>query len=246
MNRKGFRVCDGIEIFPGGAALIEHDNTLVVADMHLGSEASLEHEGMSIPRVQTRKIEHYLKTIIAAVKPSRVIVAGDLKHNFSRNLNQEWEDVHAFVKMLGGSVPLEVIKGNHDNFLGLILREYGVPLRREMICGDIQIVHGHTGSLTNRTTIMGHIHPSIRLRDGVGASLKDHCFLFDSNKGVLILPALSIVSPGTDVVSQVSSDGISPLLSDDGLSSFTPIMFSGEKALEFPTVGELRRLRRSK
>ena len=242
---RGFRVCDGIEIFPGGAALIRDDNTLVVADMHLGSESSLEHEGMSIPRVQTRKIERYMRAIIAEVRPSRVIVAGDLKHNFSRNLNQEWQDVHAFVKMLGGRIPLEVIKGNHDNFLGLILREYDVPLLRETVCGDIRVVHGHVGSLTNKMTIMGHIHPSVRLRDGVGASLKDQCFLFDGSRGVLILPALSLISPGTDVVSQESSDNISPLLSDRGLSSFTPILFSGEKALEFPTIGELRGLSQS-
>jgi hypothetical protein len=246
VNRKGHRVCDGVEIFPGGAAMIEDENTLVVADMHLGSEASLEHEGMSIPRVQTRKIEHYMKTMVAALEPSKVIVAGDLKHNFSRNLIQEWQDVRAFVEMLGGSVPLEVIKGNHDNFLGMILREYDVPLRQETMCGDFRIVHGHAGSLTGNMTIMGHIHPSIRLRDGVGASLKDHCFLFDDRRGVLILPALSLISPGTDVVSQESSDRISPLLSDEGLSAFTPIMFSDEKALEFPTVGELRSLRRFK
>jgi len=246
VNRKGYRVCDGVEIFPGGAAMIEDENTLVVADMHLGSEASLEHEGMSIPRVQTRKIEHYMKTMVAALEPSKVIVAGDLKHNFSRNLTQEWQDVQAFVEMLGGSVPLEVIKGNHDNFLGLILREYDVPLRRETVCGGIRVVHGHVGTLTDKMTIMGHVHPSIRLRDGVGASLKDQCFLFDGSRGVLILPALSLISPGTDVISQESSDSISPLLSDDGLSSFTPILFSGEKALEFPTVGELRRLRQFK
>jgi putative SbcD/Mre11-related phosphoesterase len=239
-------VCDGVKIFPGGAALIEDENTLVVADMHLGSEASLEYEGMSIPRIQTRKIEQYMKTMVAALRPSRVVVAGDLKHNFSRNLTQEWQDVHAFVKMLGGSVPLEVIKGNHDNFLDLILREFDVPLRREMVCGDIRIVHGHVGSLTDKMTIMGHIHPSIRLKDAVGASLKDHCFLYDGSRGVLILPALSLISPGTDVVSQGSSDNISPLLSVDGLSSFMPIMFSGGKALEFPTVGELRRLSKLK
>jgi hypothetical protein len=240
---KGYRVCDGIKIFPGGAALIEDDNTLVVADMHLGIEASLEHEGMSIPRVQTRKIEHYMRTMVAALAPSKVIVAGDLKHNFSRNLTQEWQDVHAFVEMLRGSAPLEVIKGNHDNFLSIILREFNVPLHSETVCDDFRIVHGHASSSTDKMIIMGHIHPSIRLKDGVGASLKDQCFLIDRNRGVLILPALSLVSSGTDVVSQESSDSISPILSDCGLSSFTPILFSDEKALEFPTVGELRRVR---
>lgn len=112
-----------------------------------------------------------------------------------------------------------------------------------MKCGDFRIVHGHAGSPTDKNTIMGHIHPSVRLKDDVGASLKSPCFLFEADRILLVLPALSIISPGTDVVSQISADGISPLLSDRGLSSFKPVLFSGEKKLEFPSVGELRALR---
>ena len=231
-------------MFAGGAALLTDDNVLIVADMHLGCEAALEYEGMSLPRVQTKKIELYMDRMIRSIGPRRLIVAGDLKHNFSRNLVQEWQDVARFVKMLSGRASLDVIKGNHDNYLGAILSEYGVPLHRELSVSGVRILHGHSGSPSDKMTIMGHIHPSIRLRDSVGASLKDQCFLYDDNRGILVLPALSLVSPGTDVVNQLSSDNISPILADAGLSSFVPIAFSGEKALEFPTVGELRGIRR--
>lgn len=221
------------------------DNVLVVADMHLGYEAALEQEGLSIPRVQTRKIEQYLLRTIEAVRPSKVVVAGDLKHNFSRNLTQEWQDVARFVGALKGRVSLEVVKGNHDNYLGIILSEYGIPFRREVRHSGVRIVHGHEGTLDDAPTVMGHIHPSIRLKDSIGASLKDPCFLFDPTRKVLVLPALSLVSPGTDVASQNWSDDISPMLAGTGLSGFVPIAFSGDKALEFPTVGELRKIHRS-
>lgn len=221
------------------------DNVLVVADMHLGYEAALEQEGLSIPRVQTRKIEQYLLRTIEAVRPSKVVVAGDLKHNFSRNLTQEWQDVARFVGALKGRVSLEVVKGNHDNYLGIILSEYGIPFRREVRHSGVRIVHGHEGTLDDAPTVMGHIHPSIRLKDSIGASLKDPCFLFDPVRKVLVLPALSLVSPGTDVASQNWSDDISPMLAGTGLSGFVPIAFSGDKALEFPTVGELRKIHRS-
>lgn len=218
------------------------DNVLVVADMHLGYEAALELEGLSIPRVQTRKIEQYLLRTIDAVQPSKVVVAGDLKHNFSRNLTQEWQDIARFVGALKGRVSLEVVKGNHDNYLGVILSKFGIPFRREVQHSGVRIVHGHEGVLTDAPTVMGHIHPSIRLKDSVGASLKDPCFLFDPTRNVLVLPALSLVSPGTDVASEDWPDDISPMLAGTGLSGFVPIAFSGEKALEFPTVGELRRI----
>jgi metallophosphoesterase superfamily enzyme len=95
-------------------------------------------------------------------------------------------------------------------------------------------------------TIMGHVHPSIRLGDRLGAHLKDQCFLFHPGRKILVLPALSIVSPGTDVVGQASSDGISPLLDEMGLGPFEPIAFSGMKPLRFPPVAELRGLDRMK
>ncbi len=239
---KGYRVCDGIEIFPGGAALIEDGNVLVVADLHLGCEASLEYQGISLPRVQSREIQKYLEAMIDSLEPSRVIVAGDLKHNFSRNLSQEWQDVYKFIRMLCGRVPLEVVKGNHDNYLGIILREYGIPMSSETTCSGIRIVHGHVGTLSRGTTIMGHLHPSIRLKDSTGASIKSQCFLYENEMGVLVLPALSLIASGVDVVGQTSSDRTSPLLSDVGLTSFVPIAFSEAKALRFPKVGELRRI----
>ena len=236
-------MCDGIELLRGGAALLTDDNTLVVADMHLGCEAALEYEGLSIPRIQSRKIEEYLTSVIDEVRPSRLIVAGDLKHNFSRNLVQEWHDVDRFVRMLSGRVQLEVVKGNHDNYLGAMLRDHKVPLTMETTCSGIRILHGHQGTRAKGTTIIGHIHPCVRLGDSVGASTKETCFLFEPEKEVLVLPALSLVSPGTDVVGQAWPDGISPLLPETRLSTFEPITFSGNRPLRFPSVATLRGLR---
>lgn len=232
-----------MEILPGGAAFLTEEKVLVVADMHLGVEAALEYEGLSIPRVQTKKIEEYMTRAIQTVSPSKVIVAGDLKHNFSRNLVQEWQDIERFVRGLSGKAALEVIKGNHDNYLGSILREYRIPLKREVTVSGVRILHGHSGRLEGQMTIMGHIHPSMRLRDDIGASLKSQCFLYDKARRVLVLPALSLVAYGTDVVGQPSSDKMSPLLSDKGLSDFVPIVFSEKRPLKFPKVGELREIR---
>ena len=242
MSGIGYRIAQGVEILPGGAALLTEENVLVVADMHLGVEAALEYEGLSLPRVQTKKIADFMTKLIKAVSPSKVIVAGDLKHNFSRNLVQEWHDIELFVKGLSGKASLEVVKGNHDNYLGSILRGYRIPLRSETTISGTRILHGHSGRLEGQMTIMGHIHPSMRLTDSIGASLKDRCFLFDKARRVLVLPALSLVAYGTDVVSQLSSDKMSPLLSDEGLSDFVPIVFSEKRPLKFPKVGELREI----
>ncbi|MGQ9588190.1 MAG: metallophosphoesterase [Thermoplasmata archaeon] len=243
MARRGYRLAEGIEILEGGAALLSDDNVLVVADMHLGCEAALEYEGLSIPRVQTKKIESYMVDLIDSVGPRRVVVAGDLKHNFSRNLVQEWSDISRFIDALVRLAPLEVIKGNHDNFLGIILKEFSIPLRKTIQTGGMTIAHGHEPLRVRRQIVMGHLHPSVRLKDRIGAGLKDPCFLWDDSRRILVLPALSIVASGVDVASQLSADRMSPILSDLGLSSFRPIVFSGNKALKFPTIGEMRAAR---
>ena len=242
MSLKGYRVADEIELYSGGAALITSENVLVVADMHLGCEAALEYEGLSIPRVQTKKIEEYMLRTIEQVSPRRLVVAGDLKHNFSRNLVQEWNDVSKFVARLRELERIEVVKGNHDNYLGAILSQYGIPLRKETTVGGIRVVHGHTGNRKKVPTIIGHVHPSIRIRDKVGASLKDVCFLHDPVSEMLILPALSLVASGLDVIRCTDSDRASPLLPETGLSTFVPVVFSNEKPLKFPSVAKLREM----
>lgn len=239
----GYKLNSSMEIFPGGAALLRESNTMVVADLHLGCEAALEHEGLSIPRLQTRIIEQYLVETVASVRPDRLVVAGDLKHNFSRNLVQEWQDVSRFVRSLSGLAPLVVVKGNHDNYLGSILRELGASLVMETESGGIRIAHGHTGVRSAAPTVMGHLHPSIGLRDGVGASVKDRCFLYSERDRMLILPALSLVASGLEVVGQLDSDRCSPLLPDEGLAGFVPILFTDDRPLKFPAIRDLRAMR---
>ncbi len=242
VQRKGYRIAKGVDLYPGGAAHIVDPNVLVVADMHLGVEASLESQGLSVPRVQTKKILQYMEEVIEHIQPETVVVAGDLKHNFDRNLIQEWQEVTKFVERLAGRAKLEVIKGNHDNFLNLILRERGVPpVKKELTYGNVQIVHGHVEIERHGLTIIGHIHPSLRLRDSVGASIKDHCYLWEPEKQILVLPALSLLASGVDVVSGVDADSMSPYFSDGGIAGCHPILFSKDEPLKFPSVGELRR-----
>ena len=237
---RGYRLDDDTELLPGGALLLRRPRTVVVADLHLGCEAALEHQGLSLPRVQTTRIGEYLKEVVDSVGPDHLVVAGDLKHNFSRNLVQEWDDVSSFVRMMADLVDLVVVRGNHDNYLSIILGELGIPLRREHQVGRTRILHGHAPAEVSSQVVFGHIHPSLTLRDDAGARLKTPCFLVDKASGTVVLPPLSIVSPGVDVILNASADRMSPILPPSGLRGFTPVVFSGSRPLTFPTVGALR------
>ncbi len=237
---RGYRLDERMRILPGGAALIVPEEVLVVADLHLGCEAALEGDGLSLPRVQTKRVREYVRGLVESVSPSKLIVAGDLKHNFSRNLAQEWDDIVRFVEGLEDIVPLEVLKGNHDNYLGRILREHGVPFLRETAVSGVRVLHGHEGVLDGRPTVMGHIHPSIAVQDRSGAKVKDPCFLFSPNRRLLVLPALSIVAGGVDVLADRSFSRMSPLLSGMDTGGLVPVAFSNRTALRFPSIREMR------
>ena len=239
MVRRGYLAENDLELHPAGAArLLDHD-ALVVADLHLGCEAALEYQGMSLPRVQTKKLRRVILDLVDDLKPEMLIVAGDLKHNFSKNLTQEWDDVADFVRSISAVAEVIVIRGNHDNYLGAILSEFGIGMRSELKLGRFRIIHGHTGSL-NGPTIMGHVHPSMTLEDDVGARVRRPCFLYHSAAGALVLPALSIVSPGLDIVRTLPPAGISPPLAGLGWNDFTPIVFCDDRPLVFPPVGVVR------
>jgi putative SbcD/Mre11-related phosphoesterase len=235
---RGFRCGDRYDVYPGGAALVRDENVMVVADLHLGCEAALEYEGLSLPRVQTRRIEATLCDLLESVGPTRLVVAGDLKHNFSRNLVQEWEDVTRFVRTIAGIVDLEVVKGNHDNYLVTILRESGIPLCSDVRVGGVNILHGHRGSAPTGPVVMGHIH-RLWVRTASG-TVKVQCHLHDPERDILVLPAMSLVASGVDVVHVESADTISPLLEDVGLGPFRPIVASGRQVLRFPDISRMR------
>ena len=182
--------------------------TAVIADLHLGLENVLIEKGIAVPKVQLDDIIERLDRISRRVE--RVVIAGDFKHEFGRNLPYEWEDVKAVMEFLLERVEVVVVRGNHDNFLKAILAKFGIDLLDYYDIEGWRIVHGHKECNADRI-IMGHEHPAIKVRiDGVYTF---HCFLRVRNRGreIIVLPAFSPLVQGSDVT---ACQFISPILRD--------------------------------
>ncbi|MET1123648.1 MAG: metallophosphoesterase [Archaeoglobaceae archaeon] len=179
----------------------------VIADLHLGIENVMQESGVAIPKMQIGEILRNVKRIIRKYNISKLVVAGDLKHEFSRNLPYEWEDVRTFVETVRGEgVELEVVRGNHDNFLAAILAEYGIELKEVSNVAGYCIVHGHRECDCERI-VMGHEHPSIKVRVR-GALYSYPCYLV-ADRRIVVVPAFSPLVLGSDVL---SGDFLSPIL----------------------------------
>ncbi len=198
-----------IRISNGRCAMLLRSRTLVLGDMHLGMEASLELEGMQLPRAQAIEIKRRIDEVVKTDPPKRIVVLGDLKHEFSRNLEQEWSQVRAMLEHLHSMAEVTVVRGNHDNYLATITSSLGLELVDEAVVDGIHLSHGHIAN-PGRPLVQGHEHPSARLFDGVGGYVKLPAFLYHEQAEVLVLPAFSPLASGNDVSTLLAGDVLSP------------------------------------
>ncbi len=186
------------------------EDRFIIADLHLGLEGVLESRGIAIPSLQVERIISEVEGIVAEFNPEELVVAGDLKHEFSRNLPEEWKDVRKFVERISGEVRLRVVRGNHDNFLQSILSKYNIDFEDSVKIGEFYVVHGHRDT-DREKLIIGHEHPSIKIRHGGGLySFRAFLHAVNNEKDVWVIPHFSPVLPGYNVI---ESGFISPVMS---------------------------------
>lgn len=214
-----------------------------MADLHVGYEAGLEDEGFAMPRFQTDQMISRIEESIDRFEPSMVIINGDLKHSFDRNLSAEWRDVERVVDTVSCRAKLIVLRGNHDNFLATILARKGIEIKRSVVTSDVMVAHGHeTASPWEGGMILAHEHPSVRLREATGASVKIPCFLHEAETNRLVLPAFSPMALGSDVIVTPDEERMIPLLRKTGIGNYRVYGFDQAGILSYRSVAELRSL----
>lgn len=216
---------------------------LIISDLHLGYEYALNKEGFMIPRFQYKKIIKRLEEIIEKSCASKIIVNGDLKHEFSKISRQEWNEVMDFIEFLKEHFEeIILIKGNHDNFTSFIAEKNELEVYDTYSVENFMVLHGDKipDNFKNRdedTIIIGHEHPSIGLRSGERVE-KVKCYLAGhiNNKNFIIMPSFNFVTEGSDVLQQKT---ISPFLKDKSLHDFE---IYGVENFEVLNFGKLKNL----
>src|SRR2546427_2734992 len=164
-------VAKGVEATRDFALLLREERALVISDLHLGFEGALAEQGVSIPRFQRRVILERLGQMFDRTKAEQVIIAGDFKHEFSKNLVDEWVEVKQVLRFLKDRVTPVLVRGNHDNYLATILGDLNLSLNARADVGGYTIVHRHEEGSTLHPIIIGHEHPAVKLKDELRAVL---------------------------------------------------------------------------
>lgn len=190
----------------GKCLLLDSNKTLVVGDLHFGYGESMRKSGIMLPdKIFEESISEMDEIFNRVGKVERVVLLGDLKHEFGRVLDAEWREIKNFIDYLSGKCEkVVIVKGNHDQITKVITEKKGVDIVDYYISGGVAFVHGDRDfpeiyDKGIKHWIMGHGHPAVRISDGVKEE-KYKCFLVGKykNKEIVIVPSFFSVNEGTD------------------------------------------------
>ena len=219
------------------AVFFPDHETLVVADLHLGRDATSD--------VELRLGEHESVTarfadLCERFTPEEVVVAGDLLHSFStlpRGVMETLRELKTTARETGARII--ITPGNHDSMLDEV---WDGPTHEEYPVGEWVVCHGHTDPDADAAGyVVGHDHPAIEIEGQRRA-----CYLAgpDAYRGaeLLMLPAFTGLAPGVAVNRMRARDFQSPLVTDAG--TLRPVVRdeTADETLEFPPLGEFRRM----
>jgi uncharacterized protein len=201
---------------------------LVIGDLHIGYEEALNKTGVFLPRQQLKDIIERLDKIFlvlskAKVMISKIIINGDLKHEFSEISEQEWRDTIKVIDYLSEklkksdidpniSSEVVLLKGNHDTILGPIAGKRNITIAEHFYSDGIYICHGNNVPKSEdkefksaKTIIIGHVHPSVLLSSGARKEKYKAFVVADWNKKKLIvLPSFCELTYGFDLINETN------------------------------------------
>ena len=213
--------------------------SLAVADLHLGLEEAYMKQGLTLPRSQYPKIKKMILEFIENYDPERIIINGDVKHEFGEQTIQEYIETKDLLLTLKRVTEVLIVRGNHDNYLISILKRIDIPIYNPTLkIGDYIFTHGHreVDYEGTKNLVIAHEHPAITLRDELGVKNRFRCLLegYINGTRILVLPALSPLAGGTEINLAPRDKLLSPILRKIGVEDLIAHVKLDEKVYSFP------------
>lgn len=178
-------------VFPERCLWWEEENTLIVADLHLGKTGHFRKSGIAVPQDMYKADLQRLISMLYLCKAERLIIVGDFTHSrFNRELDLflKWRKDFSLLQ-------IDLVKGNHDILDDDWYSEADVIVHSETLSVN-GFLFSHEFSREKQQkekeqpyTFSGHVHPGIMLKGSAKQSLKFPCFYFAND--YCILPAFS-------------------------------------------------------
>lgn len=134
------------------------NKTLIVTDFHIGYEEALNKQGLMVPRFQFDEIMKRLESIFKKLKGhkiEKIVINGDLKHEFGTISDQEWRHTLKLLDYFSKHCKeIILIKGNHDAILGPIAKKRNVKVLDYYLINSIKKKTIKNDSIKNKKSII--------------------------------------------------------------------------------------------
>jgi DNA ligase-associated metallophosphoesterase len=161
-------------------------DTLIIADLHLGKGETFRSFGIAVPRGGTDHDLQRLARLIAATGAARLLILGDVLHG-ARTQGDWLQDWCAFLAA-HPTLAVEAVIGNHDRAINRASLDIAL-LGEQVEWSGIALCHEAPRS--GLPSISGHIHPVVKL-PGEPRRIP----VFWQHGAHLILPAFSAFTGG--------------------------------------------------
>jgi len=184
-----------LQLLPEKALYLESLQSLLVADVHLGKSETFQAAGIPISNQVNQDSLDRLQTLCLKLKPTSLIVLGDLFHS---RFSLVTEVVDGWTRFLN-AVPIDVklIIGNHDRALANRLSALSIHCSTDLQIDRLLLSH-EPSPQPKTLNICGHIHPCVRIRTKLD-NLRLPCFYLDQTQNMLVLPSFGAFTGGYEV-----------------------------------------------
>lgn len=202
-------VCgEELVLLPEKAIWWPAQQTLILADLHLGKSMHFRKAGIPLPLLSQQKDFVVLEKLLQTPQLKQVLFLGDLFHS---SYNSDWELLGQLISK-HQHLHYTLVQGNHDILHENEYKRFGFEVFDFLHLGPFLFTHE---PVENPSTynVYGHIHPGVRLAGGGGQRLRLPCFFFSEKYAVLPsfgkLTGLFALAPKkTDRIFAISEDKI--------------------------------------
>lgn len=178
-------------ISPERCLFWEEENTLIVADLHLGKTGHFRKAGIAVPQSIYKADMQRLVAMLYLYKAERLVIVGDFTHstmNKELDLFLKWRKDFSMLQ-------IDLVKGNHDILedswyreANIVFHEWDMQINNFLFRHEDKRIKGREYP-TTAYTFTGHVHPGISIRGQGRQSIHFPCFYFA--KEHCVLPAFS-------------------------------------------------------
>ncbi|QEG23036.1 ligase-associated DNA damage response endonuclease PdeM [Mariniblastus fucicola] len=171
-----------------GTAFLPRHNALLVADLHLGKDASFRAAGIPVPAGINLALLAQLSLAIEQTAADSVYILGDMIHD-ARSMTDEVIDVVLNWRKQHAATDIILVRGNHDRHVADFPEKWQLNVQTEVVLENFELRHivsPQTLKQNKHFQIGGHWHPVVTLGRGADRT-RFPCFVVE--KRSITLPA---------------------------------------------------------